>query len=182
MKSPKLLLPKAAMLMTAVISVVIWLSCSLVKNQSIPGTTFPVEEPNNIVNYAAKRSSPASVMLAGSNEKQQVKQMIYGPTVRTRSYHNSECIYCNNDPNAHTCIDRWCFGIYELTVSAPAGWYFTGEPQLNCVEDNDGAFNWNLGYTNHKVILQRDPKFIKIRYFIGSRSIQVNLKCEATKE
>lgn len=112
----------------------------------------------------------------------QEKQTCYGPAITSQSRHNQECWMCNNDPYLHECIDKWCFGVYTLTVSAPSGWHFTGEPSLNCVRDNQGSFAWNLGYTNRMRIVQRDPNFIKAVVYISSRSIEVNLKCEATKD
>ena len=120
------------------------------------------------------------------NNSEKEKQFCYGPTITSKSRENQECWMCNNDPDPHECIRggnrEWCFGVYTVTVSAPKGWYFTGEPTLNCVKDNDGSFGWNMGYINHMKITERTPNFIKATIYLSSKSIQVNLKCEATKD
>lgn len=110
----------------------------------------------------------------------QEKTMIYGPTVKTEEMHNALCEGVITTD--YKCFDKFKFRKYVLSVSAPDGWDLTGEPVLNCVQDNEGSCAWNGGFWNRAVVLESSPKLKKVLVYLSSRSIMVNLKCEATKK
>lgn len=114
--------------------------------------------------------------------KQFETQTCYGPPVTTEDLH--EVIMGQYDPNVYGKYANAWFRKYSLTVSTPAGWHFTGEPFVNCVKDDRGAFAWNNfpGARDRFYITQRTPTSITATCWAGSRSIIINLACQATKD
>ena len=110
------------------------------------------------------------------------KQICYGVSVTTESLHNVEM--GQYDPKVYGRYANAWFRKYILTVKAPSGWHFTGEPYVNCVKDDQGAFGWNnfSGAKDRFYVTQRTPTFIETTCWAGSRSIIINLACEATKD
>src|SRR3954447_12947219 len=88
--------------------------------------------------------SAAALALMGfkpTTEQNVEKQVLYGQSVPTEDLHERVMGYY--DPKVYGMYANGWFRKYTLTVSAPAGWHFTGEPYVNCVQDNQGAFGWN---------------------------------------
>ena len=110
-------------------------------------------------------------------------QTVYGASVTTEPLHNAD-IQGAYDPNVYGKYANAWFKRYTLTVSAPAGWHFTGEPYVNCVKDDQGAFGWNNFPAAHDRFFttQKDPNYIEATCWAGSRSIVINLACVATKD
>lgn len=112
--------------------------------------------------------------------KNKETQICYGPTVQTEDLSNAYCIG-EYDPKVYVCWDKFFFRKYKLSVSAPKGWHFIGEPSVNCVQDNQGSCAWNGGFFNRIITTQSSPTYKEIEVGISSRSIKINLKCEAIK-
>jgi hypothetical protein len=109
-------------------------------------------------------------------------QICYGPSVKTDDLHNAVIAGPYNPEVYGKYANSW-FKKYTLTVSAPPGWHFTGEPYVNCVKDDQGAFGWNNfpAARDRFYITQRTPTSITATCWAGSRSIIINLACQATK-
>lgn len=110
-------------------------------------------------------------------------QICYGPAITTENLHNTE-IAGPYDPNIYGKFANSWFRKYIIAVSAPAGWHFTGEPYMNCIRDDQGSFRWNNSSGGHDQyrVTQRNPNYIQATCWIGSRSIMINLACQATKD
>nr|WP_067054350.1 hypothetical protein [Mucilaginibacter sp. L294] len=110
-------------------------------------------------------------------------KMCYGPPCTTVNHHN-ETGWQGPMPDNITVIANAVFQRYELTVSVEEGWHFTGNPFVNCVTNDQGAFEWNNFPIAHDrfFITQSTPRFIRATCWAGSRSITINLACVATKE
>ena len=110
-------------------------------------------------------------------------QWIYGPSVRTRPLHNTRCsdLGWSYDSNIYECgPDNWAFCKVKLYVQAPDGWHFEGEPEINCVQDNEGSFGWNAGYFSRlNKTNQSSPTYKEVQCLFSSKEITVNLKCRA---
>lgn len=117
-----------------------------------------------------------------AEKKSGEKQICYGTAIRTEDMHNR--IMGQYDPNVYGQYANAWFKKYTLTVTAPAGWHFTGEPFVNCVQDNQGAFGWNnfAGARDRFFVTARTPNSITTTCWAGSRTILINLACEATKD
>ena len=109
------------------------------------------------------------------------KQTCFGPKVKTESLHDA--VVGEHGPEYKQFANAW-FKKYTLTVSAPSGWKFAGEPYVNCVEDDRGAFGWNnfSAAKDRFYVIQRTPTYIEATCWAGSRSIVINLACEAVKD
>jgi hypothetical protein len=110
-------------------------------------------------------------------------QVVTGTPLTTDNMHNVE-IGGYYDSNVYGEFANSWFKKYTLTVSAPAGWYFTGKPYIHCSRDDQGAFAWNnfVGSPDRFYVTQQTPTFIQATVWAGSRSIVINLACEATKK
>lgn len=110
-------------------------------------------------------------------------QTCFGAAVNTDNMHNTRVLGGYN-PNVYREFANSWFKHYVLTVSAPSGWHFAGEPYVNCVRDDQGAFGWNnfAGAHDRFFVTARTPNSITCDCWAGSRSITINLACEATKD
>ena len=109
-------------------------------------------------------------------------RIITGPPVETDNMHNVR-IGGYYDSNVYREFANSWFKKYTLTVSAPSGWHFTGKPYVHCSRDDQGAFAWNnfVGSSDRFYITQQTPDFIQATVWAGSRSLSINLACEATR-
>jgi hypothetical protein len=109
-------------------------------------------------------------------------KICYGQGVTTESLHNA--VIGAHDGNVYRQFANAWFRKYTLAVSAPSGWHFTGKPFVNCLRENEGAFAWNnfAGSPDRFIITQSGPNYIEATVWAGSRSIDINLACEATKD
>ena len=110
-------------------------------------------------------------------------QTIQGPAITTDNMHNTE-IGGPYDPNVYGRFANSWFKRYTLTVTAPSGWHFTGEPYVNCIKDDQGAFGWNNfpAAKDRFFVTEKSPSRIVATCWAGSRSIVINLACQATKD
>ena len=117
-----------------------------------------------------------------SLKKKPETKIIYGASITTESLHNA--VIGEYDPNVYRQFANAWFKKYTLTVSAPSGWHFTGKPFVNCVKDNQGACGWNnfAGSPDRFYTTQNGPSSVETTCWAGSRSIEINLACEATKD
>src|SRR6266702_1176821 len=108
-------------------------------------------------------------------------QTFYGTSVTTKDEHNNSC---PNGNESHRNFANACFNRYSLSVTAPAGWTFQGDPWVNCVRDNDGAFGWNnfAGAHDRFYVTQRNSNSIVATVWAGSRSMEINLACTAISD
>lgn len=109
-------------------------------------------------------------------------QTFTGPAVQTEELNNTPC-YGVHDMNVYECIGSNLYHKYKLTISAPAGWHFGGSPRVNCVQDNQGSFAWNMTATHFKmIIIQNNSNYIEAQVSVSSRSIMINLACDAIED
>jgi len=119
-----------------------------------------------------------------SDSKTQDSQICYGPSVTTDNLHNSPCAGVHTTD--YGCYANSLFKKYTLTVSAPAGWHFTGQPYVNLVSQDQDAkdgFTWNNfpGAHDRFFITQQNPNSIVATCWAGSHPMEINLACEATQ-
>ena len=109
-------------------------------------------------------------------------QICYGPAITTDNMDEARIAGPYNPKVYGEYANSW-FKNYTLTVTAPSGWHFTGKPFVNCVRDDRGAFGWNNFPAAHDrfYVTQSNPNLITATCWAGSRSIVINLACEATK-
>ncbi|MBB6239498.1 hypothetical protein HDC90_004151 [Pedobacter sp. AK013] len=57
-------------------------------------------------------------------------------------------------------------------------------PRVNCVRNNQGAFEWNRFDVAKDRVYQnsRTSNYIEYSVWAGSRPIEINLACEAVKD
>lgn len=117
-----------------------------------------------------------------SFSKVNLNEVFYGPTIRSIDMHNAQIGGAYNPEEYRMFANSWRKS-YDVTISVPVGWHFVGEPSMHCVKDDRGSFGWNdFGKSDHFYVVEKNPRYIKARVWIGSRSIEVNMQCAAEKE
>jgi len=131
--------------------------------------------------------SNKGVQPAKFNETQKPEtQTFFGPSVKTNDWHDVTDIQGpRNDDKLRVFAGAVCEK-YILSVSAPKGWHFVKDavPRVNCVRNNQGAFEWNKFDVAKDRVYQnsRTSNYIEYSVWAGSRPIEINLACEAVKD
>ncbi|QDW25270.1 hypothetical protein [Pedobacter sp. KBS0701] len=121
------------------------------------------------------------------NEKHEPEtQTFYGSAVTTNNWHNVTGIEGPRDESKLRVFAGAVCEKYTLSVSAPKGWHFMKDavPRVNCVKNDQGAFEWNRFDVAKDRVYQnsRTSNYIEYSVWAGSRSIEINLACEAVKD
>jgi len=143
---------------------------------------MPVIAVVAIVSLASFTLSSAKKEVSKPDSKLLQTQIVYGSAVQTHGLHNSTNCACGRYEHRH--FANSLFAKHTLRVSVPSGWHFTGKPFVNCVINDQGAFEWNnfAGSPDRFIITQSTPDYIEAVVWAGSRQITINLACEATKD
>ena len=110
-------------------------------------------------------------------------QICYGPAVQTEDMHNHVIGGGPQDPDRRNFANAG-FVRYQLTVTAPRGWHFSGEPYVNLVSGDKSGFDWNNFPAAHDrfFITARTPNSIVATCWAGSHPMLINLACQATQD
>lgn len=108
-------------------------------------------------------------------------QVIYSAPQTTESLHNA--VMGAHDPNVYRQFANAWFKKYTFTIEAPSGWTFNGEPFVNFIQGNKGAFDWNNFWAakDRVYVIERTPNKIVTVVWAGSNSFQINVGCNATR-